>query len=315
MRPEELSASPPWINFVARVTRRLPVARGHIIDWICRDSDKRFLARMAPELGGHVFDCSMRDIVARSVFFAGSYAQHEVAFMRAVLKPRMNFVDIGAHWGLLAMLGSYLVGNTGHVIALEPDPRMVAKLKFNLELNCITNVRVFEVAAADRNEEVALSGYHAERDGWAASRLVETVSNRQVIFMARGRRLDELLDEVGEPSIDLIKIDVEGAEDLVLLGMEPGLDRHRYSRILLELHPRQLGERSRRMSEVADLLIAKGYRGYSLDSSRKERRRAYYHPWQHSSQLLSPLELQTDGPNAHHSPHTVWIRQGLLGRE
>src|SRR5262245_18492322 len=142
MHREELGAAPAWINLAARVTRRLPAARGRIIDWIWRDSDKRFLARMVPELGGHVFDCSLRDMVARNVFCAGSYEQHEVAFMRAELKPGMSFVDIGAHWGLLTMLASYLVGNSGRVIALEPDPRMLAKLRFNLELNGITNVRV-----------------------------------------------------------------------------------------------------------------------------------------------------------------------------
>jgi FkbM family methyltransferase len=306
MNQQTLKTAPAWIRFAAKITRQLPVARGRIIDWLFRDFEKRFLAKMSPELGGHVFDCSTHDIVARHVFFSGSYAQHEVAFMRGVLKPGMCFVDVGAHWGLLTMLASHLVGDTGQVIALEPDPRRLAKLRSNLELNCIANVRAFEVAAVDCDTHVTFSA----ADEWTSPSLVECISNRSQ-FVAWGRRLDDLLNEEGEGNVDLIKIDVEGAEDLVLQGMEVGLNRQRYSRILLELHPRQLSKRSRTMSDIADFLITRGYRGYTLDSSRKGCRSVYYDPWQHFSRLLLPLEVTIHSSNVHDSPHTVWVRPDL----
>jgi len=311
MRQEDPNVVPAWIELAAKVTRRLPAARARIIDWIWRESDKRFLARMAPQLGGHFFDCCLGDMVARYVFFAGSYAQHELAFMRAVLRPGMGFVDIGAHWGLLTMLASHLVGNSGQVIALEPDPRMLTKLRFNLKLNGITTVNVLECAAADCNADLTLSGYDPGHKKWTASKLVQRGCGDESAFVAHARPLDELMDEVGAPIIDLVKIDVEGAEDLVLKGMEEGLHRQRYKRILLELHPLQLAERRRTTSQVADFLLARGYHGYLLDSSRKGCRRAFYHPWRHFSELLLPLELAELGSTFHATPHTVWLCPGL----
>jgi FkbM family methyltransferase len=294
-----------WINLAAGVIRHLPAARGRIIESFWRHSNRRFLATMAPELGGYAFDCCIHDGVARSVFFAGSFAQHEAAFMRDFLKPGMCFVDVGAHWGLLTMLASHLVGNTGQVVALEPDPRMRAKLSFNLALNRIVNVRVFACAATDNNASLTLCGGDPAQG--TCTRLAPPASNNQSALLVPGRRLDDLLDELGVSSIDLVKIDVEGAEDLVLQGMTPGLERHRYRAILLELHPRELAERLRTMAQIADFLIGRGYHGYSLDSSRKGCRRAYYHPFRPLAEFVLPLNLEEYDQRSHPSPHTVWL--------
>lgn len=302
----ELGTPPAWIDLTARLTRRLPIARGRVADWIGRNSNQRFLAKMPAELGGYAFDCPLRDIVARHVFLTGAFAHHEVAYMRATLKPGMRFVDVGAHWGLLTLLATHLVGETGRAIALEPDPRMLARLNFNLELNHIPNVHVLEVAAADRNSELVLAGYPAEAGDWTASRLTDAPASGPTAFRVQGRRLDDVLDEVGEREIDLVKIDVEGAEGMVLRGMEKGLTQQRYKRVLLELHPEELEKRSQRVAEVAELLTSKGYSGYRLDRSSAQRRRAYYHPWQPLAKVLPRFAPSADKDDA----HTVWVSTG-----
>ena len=103
--------------------------------------------------------------------------------------------------------------------------------------------------------------------------------------------------------VDLVKIDVEGAEDLVLAGMEAGLRKHRYRRIMLELHPRQLEERGRTVQDVVKILLDNGYKGCALDCSEAGTRKAYYHPWLDVSQFVCPLEqgLSDSGP------HTIWL--------
>jgi FkbM family methyltransferase len=294
-----------WINLAATIIRRVPLAKGHIIEGIWGRSNQRFLATMAPELGGYAFDCCIHDVVARSIFFAGAFAQHEAAFMREFLKPGMCFVDVGAYWGLLTMLASHLVGSTGRVLALEPDPTMRAKLNFNLALNRIVNVSVSPCAATDENTELTLQKGNPEHG--TCTRLAQHASDNPPQLYVPGRRLDDLLDEFGVESIDLVKIDVEGAEDLVLHGMAKGLERHRYRSILLELHPTELAERSRTMAQVAESLLASGYCGYSLDSSRKGCRKAYYHPFRPLSEFILPLDLTETGQGAHASPHTVWL--------
>jgi len=306
----ELPSPPAWANLAKSVTRRLPVARSRTIAWLCRGSKQRFVGKMAPELGGYRFDCSLRDMISRQVFFAGCFAAQEIAFLRGVLKPGMSFVDVGANWGLFSLVASHLVGSSGRVIALEPDPRLVAKLRFNLQQNRLTQVEVLDVAAAESDGECTLAGRDPEITSWAASRLVDAGdagAGDEPSFRVRMRRLDDLLDRAGLDQVSLVKIDVEGAEDRVLAGMEAGLQRQRYARIMLELHPALLSGRSRTVRQVTDMLTGKGYAGYALDCSPKAVRSAYYRPWQHFSRFIVSVE------QAMHDvyPHTVWISRSL----
>src|SRR5437764_1394379 len=282
----DLKPVPLWANMVARVTRRLPRGKSRFIEWLCRGSNQRFVGKMVKELGGYQFDCSLRDTVAREVFFGGCIAAQEMSFVRAVLGPGMKFVDVGANWGLFTLVAAHLVGSSGRVVALEPDPRMLAKLKSNVERNHLSQVRVFDVAAANRDSNVILAAHDHEGENWGISRLVDGNSTTQPTFTVQSRRLDPLLDEAALETVDLVKIDVEGAEDLVLAGMEAGLRKHRYRRIMLELHPRQLEERGRTVRDVVKILLDNGYKGCGLDCSEAGTRKAYYHPWLDVSQFV-----------------------------
>jgi FkbM family methyltransferase len=303
---DELRPAPMWANVVASVTRRLPRGKSRAIGQLGRRSSARFLGKMSRQLGGCVFDCSLRDRLAREVFFAGCAAIPEIAFLRAVLQPGMSFVDVGANWGLFTLVGTHLVGATGTVAALEPDPRVFTRLKSNVRRNGLRQVQLFAVAAADRDSQRVLAPYDAAGDNWETSRLVEDGAPAQNTLFVPARRLDPLLDEIGLDTVDLLKIDVEGAEDLVLSGMEEGLNNYRYRRILLELHPLQLAERHKTSREVADMLRAREYRGFVLDYSPSGARRAYYHPWRHFLEYIRPLEPGIlNGPS-----HTVWLCPG-----
>jgi FkbM family methyltransferase len=310
----ELSPAPAWAKITAGVTRRLPRGKSRFIKWLCRGSDRRFAGRMARQLGGCTFDCSLQDMVARNVFFAGCSAAQEIAFVRGTLKPGMNFVDVGANWGLFTLAAARLVGSSGRVIALEPDPRILQKLKANIRRNGLRQAQVLAVAAADCDSNLLLAAHDHAGENWGISRLIENVSAGQTTFTVPSRRLDSLLDEAEADAeveatlgaVDLVKIDVEGAEDRVLTGMEPGLTSHRYRRILLEFHPLQLGERGKNVNEIVKALLAKVYQGYSLDYSEAGIRRAYYHPWLHYSEFVRPLEQgMTDA-----QPRTIWLARG-----
>jgi FkbM family methyltransferase len=261
---------------------------------------------MAKELGGYEFDCCLRDMFARQVFFAGCSSPQEISFLRGVLQPGMTFVDVGANWGLFTLTASYRVGSQGRVVALEPDPRIFRMLRSNVERNRLKQVQIFEVAAADRDSELTLAAHDPDGENWAISRLVDSRATQQPTFQVASRRLDHLLDEMGTTTVDLVKIDVEGAEDLVLVGMDAGLTGLRYRCILLEMHPVQLGQRGRTLRSITDALVAKGYRGYSLDHSPQASRRAYYHPWLDFSNFIQSLEQGM----SHGQPHTIWLSPG-----
>jgi FkbM family methyltransferase len=310
---DELKPAPIWANVVAAVTRRMPIGKSRLIRALFSGSNERFVGRTAEELGGYKFDCSLRDWIAREVFFAGCYEAQGSSFVRNSLRSGMNFVDVGANWGFFTLMAAHLVGVSGKVVALEPDPRIFLKLKSNVERNKLEQVRVFDVAAADRDSELILAAHDESAENWGISRLVEGGSKTQETFTVRSRRLDSLLDDAGLGSVDLLKIDVEGAEDMVLTGMEAGLKSYRYRRILLELHPNQLAERCHTVREVAEVLTARLYKGFALDYSQAATRKAYYHPMLDFREFIRPLDqMMVDGLTSLQSfkmpdMHTIWL--------
>jgi FkbM family methyltransferase len=310
---DELKPAPIWANVVATVTRRMPIGKSRLIQLLFHGSNERFVGKMAEELGGYKFDCSLRDWIAREVFFAGCYEAQESSFVRNSLRSGMNFVDVGANWGFFTLMAAHLVGASGKVVALEPDPRIFLKLKSNVERNKLEQVRVFDVAAADRDAELILAAHDESAENWGISRLVEGGSTMQETFTVRSRRLDSLLDDAGLGRVDLLKIDVEGAEDMVLTGMEAGLKSYRYRRILLELHPNQLAERCQTVREVAEVLTASRYKGFALDYSRAATRKAYYHHMIDFREFIRPLDqMMVEGLTGLRSikmpdTHTIWL--------
>lgn len=120
-------------------------------------------------------------------------------------------VDVGAGIGTELNLFSRLVGPSGHVYAIEADPRTFHLLRRRQELNHLVNVTPIHTALADRPGDVLISsaGPHETH------RLVSSGPGHLV----RGATLDELVAEQGITRIDLLKMNIEGAERLAVAGM------------------------------------------------------------------------------------------------
>lgn len=301
--PIELKQAPIWARIAAGVIRRLPAGRYRAMYRLCKGRDQTFIGKMLEKFGGFSFECSLRDNIAREVFFTGSYEPQETAFVQSVLRPGMSFVDVGSNWGFFALMAAHLVGPGGNVVAMEPDPRVFRKLQFNVRRNVLKQVAVFEVAVTDREGTVMLAGHNAAQENCGTSRLIENGSHADLAFQVRSCSLDSLLDDAGLDCVDLLKIDVEGSEDLVLAGMDSGLSRNRYRRILLELHPLQLAERGLTVQHIMNGLNSKGYKGYALDYSPAAFRRACYNPGLPFADFLRPLKQATSDQ----WPHTIWL--------
>lgn len=301
----EVAPAPLWIRLIAVLTRGLPLGKHYAVEWLCRGSDRRFIARVPDNLGAFSFDCSVRDQLARAVYFAGSFEAPELAFLRETLHPGMTFVDVGANWGLFSLFAASRVGGAGKVLAFEPDGRMFHLLRENVKRNRLRQIELFQVAIADRSCEMTLVSHDRASDNWGVSRIA-TNATQLARFTVPCKPLDAVMDEATLAVVDLVKIDVEGAEDLVLHGMLNGLRKQRYRRILLELHPSELNERGQTMAEVISVLTSEGYKGWAFDHSATGVRRAFYHPDLAFDRYLKPPE---DGLNDSH-PHTLWIAPG-----
>jgi FkbM family methyltransferase len=144
---------------------------------------------------------------------------HEQAVEQEVLSrvpPDGVLLDVGAHVGHYALRAARWAN---WVIAVEPNPATFARLQENLELNGIGNVSAWNLAAWDDLAWLSLDSPHGHaRDG---STRVAPADGGEI----PGVPLDILL--AGEPQIDLVKVDVEGADLHVLRGMRRTLERLR----------------------------------------------------------------------------------------
>jgi FkbM family methyltransferase len=163
-------------------------------------------------------------------------------------------VDVGAGVGAESLLFSRLVGPSGRVVALEAHPRTYELLVRLCRLNDLGNVVPLQIAAWDAEGEVLISD-------------LENIMNNTVITV-RGdgitvpaRRLDDLAHELGIANVDLLKMNIEGAERAAVRGMERLVDSTRHVCISCHdyLADRGMSEDMRTKAFVRDFLVGHGF--------------------------------------------------------
>jgi len=179
-----------------------------------------------------LFGCTMEldlfDHVQAWIYFFGSYESPLVDYFTGALSAGMVFADIGAQVGQFTLLASKLVGDKGHVHAFEPSPKTVRLLQRNMLLNGFTNITVHEMALADTACEAEL--YLPKGDslgtniGSNSLRPRESWKETAAVSVAV-QRLDDVFRE--QTRLDVIKIDVEGAELSVIRGARETILRFR----------------------------------------------------------------------------------------
>jgi FkbM family methyltransferase len=164
------------------------------------------------------------DRVCGGLFTDKTYEPAVTYFVKKLLNPGDFFVDIGANVGYFSCLASIQVGSEGKVLALEPYPYNIKLLHANIQLNNATNIEVLPFALADKK------GFVNYEDSGGNSGFIENLSsNAERILQSTlvyTQRLDDLLRNESR-SIDLIKIDIEGAEYIALSGAKDRLKKDR----------------------------------------------------------------------------------------
>lgn len=219
--------------------------------------------------GGRVY-LNVRESAMMWARALGLYEVAKADAMRCLLRAGDCFVDVGANKGDFALLAARLVGDAGRVLAFEPEPNNCCWIERTLELNGSRNVRLFPLALSDEDGEAML---RLSRQSGAHTLLPGLPGRSEAERRVPVRTLDSLLDELGSPRIDLLKLDVEGSELRVLRGAQRVLRSNRSLVLLLDLHP-QLGVD---VVEVADFLRGLGYRLCRMEP-----------PWDH------PVDLRAD---------------------
>lgn len=300
-----LPGSPLWVRLCSGIIRTLPVGRYKAIHALSRFTPPPFLGSWTDDDCEIRFVCDLRDMITREVCFAGVYEPHIRAMLRLLLEPPATFVDVGANWGYFTLLSSKLVGSEGRVISIEPDPRVFPVLEQNVALNDLTNVECLQQAASDGPGTVTLYGYDESTDNWGRSS-ISPGRESDVAFEVQAVSLDELLQPVGR--IDVMKMDIEGAEAKAVPGCESLLHAARIGVLLLEFHPQEIERLGQAVDSLTEILGAHGYRGHVIDDSLAATREFAYRRRVNPDVLLSPYR---EGMNLNERPQTIWTAPGV----
>lgn len=198
------------------------------------------------------------------ILYQGCSEPETARFLARILRPGMVFVDVGAHFGEYTVLAARLTGPGGSVHAFEPQPDTFALLERNVTANCAGQATLNRCAVADREGEAVFW----ERTEPASSSLGgrgEPDPQVRQRYLVPVRTLDAYCGGL-DLRPDLIKVDVEGAERLVLLGARRlcSLPPERAPLWLLEYSPvacARFGDRAERLEQT---LAEFGYACFGL---------------------------------------------------
>ena len=222
-----LSLFPPtWPFKIYNTLLKFPFLKyfmGLVIRWLTPDF-------MEIQEGKILFDKD--DPVMAGAISFGKFEPETVAIFRSSLKEDMTVIDIGANLGYFTVIAASRVGPSGKVFSYEPDPRNFNLLKKNITVNGFKNVMAIPIALSDCAGTRKLffgdnQTTHSFSDKRGAGRSESVVTDT----------LDNSLKTLGYSRIDIIKMDIEGAEPIALEGMKETIARKPALIIIFEFYP------------------------------------------------------------------------------
>lgn len=198
----------------------------------------------------------------------GTYEPLETRFLESVLKPGMNFADVGANIGWFALRAARAVGPAGSVTAFEPRKETSRRLQMSIEANGFADWASVHAVALGNEEGEMFIGYGSDgvNSGgtWSlpSADLVDQFRNDgQIVQPVTVKRFDDV-PRIGK--LDFLKIDIEGAEILALRGAEKTL-REDKPIILAEINPGALATVSQATpNDFLNFMKSFGYKAFHL---------------------------------------------------
>lgn len=199
------------------------VAKARIFGWKLRDLYDHLLPQeYITTFCGHKFYIDRWDSfwTKRWLYEYEKFGMHEsntAEIFKEYIKKGDIVLDIGASFGVLTMLASELVGDSGEVIAIEANPKHFYYLCKNKEINNYKNITPYLLAAWDK-------------EGYA---FIDATTNKKKKEVAvNSMPIDYITDKA-----DFIKMDIDGGEPLALKGMEKLIKSSPSLKMVIEYYP------------------------------------------------------------------------------
>lgn len=197
------------------------------------------------------------DVISGNIAFTGFYEWDLSRRIAGHAAKGGLLIDVGANMGYFSLLWAGL-NPSGKAVAFEASPRNIELLRNNVERNHLKDrVAIIPKAAGDHAGTVSFDAGPADQTGWGGlSR--DTSATTITVPMVR---LDE---ELSETTIDVLKIDVEGADTMVLRGCEALLKGRRIQTIYFEQNLDRMKGLGIAQGDAQDFLRSLGYECHCL---------------------------------------------------
>jgi len=195
-----------------------------------------------------------KNVCERRILFTPQYFDpDELRILTSRIRDGFTFIDIGSNVGWYALSVAREAGSVPtRILAVEPQPEIFDRLIYNIRQNPSCTVKAVDCAVADKTGELTLFLDPLNR-GEASLKIVNS-SQTDAIRVPAVTML-ELLNREGLTRVDAIKLDVEGAEDLVLDPFFRDAPASLYPSLLIVANVPE-----RWQIDVVKLLKSKGYR-------------------------------------------------------
>lgn len=218
-------------------------------------------ARFACDLNDHMLFHYLRNE-------APIYEIAEIDFFRQQARTGDYLLDIGANHGFWGIGVAVAAGPSSRLYLFEANPKVARRVRRSLCLNETVNGRVHEIAVTDGTaERVRFYRPQGNLSGLGSTVLHDYASQNGYLVQndyieVAARSLDQLMDQGEIRGMDMVKIDVEQAEDAVIAGAMRALER---------FQPRILMVETSAASNATRALCSLGYTATALDSAGKEQ--------------------------------------------
>lgn len=216
------------------------------------------------EVNGVWFELDLEEYWGTAAMYHGSYSLVLVDTMKRILRPGDTFLDVGANIGYMSAIGAGLVGTQGQVHSFEPIPRYFQRLQKMTEMNPEYSIFANPYAAGPENKTASANittevGQNTLVDHYVKDDIVRDHVDVSVI------RLDEYLERKAINSVKLIKIDTEGYEFPVLLGLQHFFEKtNKLPAIICEVCPRAYPLLGQKLADLARYMTQFGYEARNI---------------------------------------------------
>lgn len=197
------------------------------------------------------------ELVSDKMVEEGVWEPVETELVQHILQPGDFFVDVGANIGYYTLLASQLLGESGLVLSLEPEPGNFQLLQKNVEQLKAVNFQLENLAA---HSEVNSIDLYCSNDNFGDHHTYFREDDSEEAISISAVRLDDLIIALARKP-KLIKIDCQGAEQAIVEGMSKLWDNRqlRPTSIIVEFWPEMLASAGTNVNQFADRLWDLGY--------------------------------------------------------